>query len=454
MIARAPNSLRSALQAVAVGVLALGFPNLAQAVDVQEVISPGGITAWLVQDDTVPVTAIEFTFKGAGAGFDPEGREGTANLTAATMDEGAGPHDSVAFQNLLADKSISVSFGSGRDSFSGSFYTLNRYRDEAIELMRLALNEPRFDEEPVERIRGQIIVGLRQGETDPGSIASRVFRETIFGDHAYGRPADGTMDSVAAITVDDLNAFRAAALTKDRLLVGVVGDISPEELAPILDTVFGALPETGAPDPVPVFDGQPPSGVVIADLDVPQSTIMFAQRGLAIDDPRYYTGMVLNHILGGGSFGDRLTEEVRVKRGLAYSVYSFQHPMDKAALLRGGAGTQNARVGETVDVIRDVFADIRSNGLPDDRIADAKTYLTGSYPLRFTNSSRIAGQLTSMQYHGFPIDYIETRNGLIEAVSAEEVNALAATLLDPDGLLFVVVGRPSGVDATLPTPEG
>lgn len=454
MIARALTRFPSSLRVLVLGLLALGAPGLAHAVDVREVISPGGITAWLVQDDTVPVTAIEFTFRGAGAGFDPDGREGTASLVASTMDEGAGPHDSVAFQDLLADKSISVSFGAGRDSFSGSFYTLNRYRDEAVELLRLALNEPRFDKEPVERVRGQIIVGLRQGETDPGSIASRVFRETIFGEHDYGRPADGTPDSVAAITVEDLTTFRAAALTKDRLLVGVVGDITPEELAPILDAVFGELPDSGAADPVPAFDGAPPGGVVIADLDVPQSTIMFAQRGLAIDDPRYYAGMVLNNVLGGGSFGDRLTEEVRVKRGLAYSVYSFQHAMDKAALLRGGAGTQNARVGETVEVIREVFADIQANGLPEERIADAKTYLTGSYPLRFTNSSRIAGQLTSMQYHGFPIDYIDTRNEIIEAVTAEEVNALAATLLDPDGLLFVVVGRPSGIDATLPTPEG
>jgi zinc protease len=339
MIGMPIMSLRRPVRALAM-ILAIVVAPLgtAQAVDVREVVSPGGITAWLVQDRTVPVTAIEFTFKGAGSGFDPEGREGTGTLLAATMDEGAGPHDSAAFQDLLADQSISISFAAGRDSFSGSFYALNRYRDNAVELLRLALNEPRFDTEPVERVRGQMIVGLRQDETDPGAIASRVLRETIFDGHPYGRPSDGTPESVAAITVEDLNAYRESALTKDRLLIGVVGDITPEELAPILDTAFGALPRTGAPDPVPMFEGAPPSGVVVADLDVPQSTIMFAQPGLAVDDPRYYAGMVLNQVLGGGSFNNRLTEEVRIKRGLAYSVYSFQHAMDKAALLRGGAG--------------------------------------------------------------------------------------------------------------------
>jgi zinc protease len=455
MIGMPIMSLRRPVRALAM-ILAIVVAPLgtAQAVDVREVVSPGGITAWLVQDRTVPVTAIEFTFKGAGSGFDPEGREGTGTLLAATMDEGAGPHDSAAFQDLLADQSISISFAAGRDSFSGSFYALNRYRDNAVELLRLALNEPRFDTEPVERVRGQMIVGLRQDETDPGAIASRVLRETIFDGHPYGRPSDGTPESVAAITVEDLNAYRESALTKDRLLIGVVGDITPEELAPILDTAFGALPRTGAPDPVPMFEGAPPSGVVVADLDVPQSTIMFAQPGLAVDDPRYYAGMVLNQVLGGGSFNNRLTEEVRIKRGLAYSVYSFQHAMDKAALLRGGAGTQNARVSETLDVIRAVFAELKENGIPEDRIADAKTFLTGSYPLRFTSSSSIAGQLAAMRYHGFGIDYIDTRNDILEAVTAEQVNALAAELLDPEGLLFVVVGRPEGVEATLPMPEG
>ena len=206
--------------------------------------------------------------------------------------------------------------------------------------------------------------------------------------------------------------------------------------------------------PLPPFTGEPKPGTVVVDLDIPQSTILFAQPGLKIDDPDYYAGMVLNQVLGGGSFGDLLTEEVRVKRGLAYSVYSFQHPMDFAALWRGGAGTQNARVSETLSVIRDVLADVREKGVSADRIADAKTFITGSYPLRFTNSSRIASQLVSMQYYDFPRTYFETRNELIDAVGAEDVNALAAELLDPDALTFVIVGRPENVEATLPVPEG
>lgn len=451
---RAIFPLRALVAFALLSALALAAPPAAAEVEVEEVISPGGLTAWLVRDETIPVTAIEFTFEGGGAGHDPEGKEGTANLTAALLDEGAGDLDASAFQRRLEDQSIRLSFNAGRDGFSGSLYTLNRYRDDALDLARMALTDPRFDASAVARVRDQILVGLRQDRTDPGAIAGETLRRIVFGDHPYGDPVSGTLESVPAIEAADMRGFMADALTRDRLHIGVVGDVTPEELGPILDRLFGALPGEGRPDPTSDFAGAPPAGTAVVDLDVPQSTVLFAQPGLKIEDERYYAGMVLNYVLGGGSFSSMLTEEIRVKRGLAYSVYSFLQPMDHAALLRGGAATENARVGETVDLIRQVIADIKANGIPDARIADAKTYLTGSFPLRFTSSSRIAAQLASMQVHGFPIDYLDTRNERVEAVTPADVNALAADLLSPDALTVVVVGRPDGVDATLPAPGG
>ena len=421
-------------------------------VDVQRVESDGGIVAWLVQDDTVPGLAIEFSFALSGGGLDKPGKEGTANLVSATMDEGAGDLDSTTFQRALADQSIRLRFDAGYDGFNGSFYTLNRYRDQAVDLLRLALNEPRFDEEAVERIRRQIRSGMRQSETDPGAIAGDAMRKAILGDHRYGMPLEGTPETLATITIDDLRDFVGRGLSRDRLYIGVVGDIEPDALKPILDTVFGQLPETGAPDPMQEIKVDGPAGTIVVEQDVPQSTILFAQRGVKLEDPDFYVGMVLNHVLGGGSFSSELTKKVRVERGLAYSVYSFMQPLEHTALWRGGAGTQNARVGETIQVIRDVIADIKENGVPEERVADAKTYLTGSYPLRFTNSSSIAGQLVNMQRYKFGIDYIDTRNSFIEVVTADQVNALARELLNPDNLTFVVVGKPTDVEATLPTP--
>jgi len=417
-------------------------------VTVQEVVSPGGITAWFVRDDTVPVLALEFTFRGSGSVLDAEDREGTAALAAYTLDEGAGPYDSQAFQQALADRSISLSFDANRDGFSGSFYALNRYRADAVDLLRLALTEPRFDAEPVERIRAQMLAGLRQEASDPQTIAARAMMETLFDGHPYARPSDGRLETLPNVTPADLERFRSQALTRDRLFIGAVGDIEPDELGLILDSVFGALPMEGEEVDVPYAEGAAP-GTLVVDLDVPQTTILFSQPWIGIDDPRYFAGMILNYVLGGGSFRSILTQEIRVERGLAYSVYSFQHPMEHAALLRGGAGTQNERAGETVDLMREVLARLRDEGLRSEDIADAKTYLTGSYALRFTNSSSIASQLASMQFLNFPIDYIEIRNSLVEAVSEEDVNALAMEMLDPDSLTFVLVGRPEGVEATL-----
>lgn len=442
--------------AVISSILLLVLLSIAPAraeVKVERVESPGGIVAWLVRDVTVPVTAIEFVFADAGAAHDPAGKEGLASMAAALIDEGAGDLDSQSFQGILSDKSIKLSFSASTDSFSGSFYALNRYRDEAVNLLRLALNEPRFDDEPVGRIRGQILSGLRAEEKDPGTIAGRATAKAIYGDHPYSRPSGGTIAGVEAVTVEDMRGFVSSALAKDKLYIGVIGDITPEDLGALLDEAFGGLPEKGLADPVPEFEGAPPAGTIVIDQDVPQSTILFAQPGLKLDDPEYYAGMVLNHVLGGGSFSSELMKEVRVKRGLAYSVYSYLHPMEHAGLLRGGGGTQNPRAAETVAVIRDVFTKLKNEGLSDARIADAKTYLTGSYPLRFTNSSSIASQLASMQYYDFGIDYIDRRNGIIEAITPEDVNALARDLLDPDGLLFVIVGRPEGIKATLPAPD-
>lgn len=448
---RVSGALLPALALVAASLIAAAP---ARAVEVERVVSDKGITAWLVRDDTVPVTAMEFTFAEAGAIMDPDGMAGTANMTSALIDEGAGDMDSRAFQGKLNDLSIKLRFSAGRTDFSGSFYALNRYRDEAVEMLRLALTEPRFDEEPVARIRRQILAGLRQQQTDPGALASEALRKTLFAGHPYGDPSEGTVESVETITVEAMQDFRRKGLTRDRLHIGVVGDITPEALKPILDAAFGDLPESGPRPDVPRVEVDGPAGTVVVDQDVPQSTVFAAQRGLMLDDPDYYTGMVLNHILGGGSFESQLMQEIRVKRGLAYSVYSFLQPMEKAALLRAGLATKNESVGEAIDLVRQVFADIKQNGVSEQQVADAKTYITGSYPLRFTNTSSIADQLVAMQRYDFGIDYIDRRNDLIEAVSHEDVNRLAAELLMPERLTFIAVGKPQGVEATLPVPDG
>ncbi len=424
----------------------------AQAVDIKEVVSPKGVKAWLVEDDTADLISVDFLFRG-GASLDPEDKIGLAELAASTLDEGAGDLDSAAFRRLLDDKSITLGFSAGRDAFSGSFRTLNRYRDEAVELLRLALTEPRFDADAVERIRGQILIGLERNKTSPNARAGNALAKLVFGDDPYGRPGGGTIGGIKAVTTDDLRAFASRMLTRERLIVGVVGNITAEELAPLLDKAFGDLPATGSiPDLAPATAASEAS-VVVLDQNLPQSVVMLAQPGIDRLDEDYYAAFVVNFVLGGGGFGSRLTTEVREKRGLAYSTYAYMIDRQRAALIVAGVSTRNDAVADSIALIKAEWAKIRETGITEEELQNAKTYLTGSYPLRFTTMSQIAGALTGIQYYGLGIDYIDRRNGFIEAVTLEEANRVAKALYDPEALTVVVVGRPEGVTPTRDAPD-
>jgi len=424
----------------------------AHAVEVQRIVSPGGVEAWLVEDHSNPIIALDLAFRG-GAALDPAGKEGLANLVSGLIDEGAGELDSQAFQSLLQNLSIGLSFSAGQDNFNGDLTTLTENRDTAFDLLRLALTAPRFDTEPVERIRAQILAGLAQQIEDPDWIAGRTMGVLQFPDHPYGRPVNGTAESLGNITRDDLQDFVATRFTRDRLAIGVVGDITPEELAVYLDKTFRGLPAEGTPlkiaDTEPAAHGE----VVVVERDVPQSIVQLAQQGIARDDPDYYAAYLVNYIFGGGGFASRLYAEVREKRGLAYSVYSYLYPMDHAALLQGGVATRNGRVGESLQIIREEWRRMSQEGPTAQEVADAKTYLTGSFPLRFSSSGRIASMLVAMQIEDLGIDYLERRNSLIEAVTPEDTRRVARRLYDPDSLTVVIVGRPDGITPTRAAPE-
>ncbi|MDX1541269.1 MAG: pitrilysin family protein [Geminicoccaceae bacterium] len=433
------------------GLLVAGAVAMTAALDVraepasprvEEVVSPGGIKAYLLHEPMLPFLSLSLHFKG-GAALDPAGKEGLAWMLSGLLDEGAGELDSQAFRTELEDKAIRLSFDAGRDEFTGQLRTLTEHRERAFELLGLALSEPRFDDEPVERIRSQVQADLRRRSEDPDYISSLTWFETAFPDHPYGRPVRGTVESVAEIGTADLERFVQDRLVKDQLTVGVAGDVTAEELGPLLDQAFGALPESG--QPIEVATTEPAvAGTIVVRKPLPQSQVMFGEGGLPRDDPDYYAAYVANHILGGGGFTSRLTDEVREKRGLAYSVYSYLYPNDFAPLWLGGAGTDSTRVGESIEIIKAEIARIAAGEVTQEELDDAKTYLTGSFPLRLTSNDRIAGMLVGMQVHDLGPDYIDRRNELIEAVTLDDVRRVAGRLYDPEALLTVVVGDPAG----------
>ncbi|GHG82091.1 M16 family metallopeptidase [Pseudodonghicola xiamenensis] len=418
----------------------------AAAVKVQEITSPGGIKAWLVEDHSIPFTALDLRFRG-GTSLDAPGKRGAVNLMTGLLEEGAGDLDAQAYARKLEGLAASFNFDADADTVSISAQMLTENRDQAMELLRQTLLAPRFDPTAIERVRAQVLSGLRSDAKDPNAIASEAFRKATYGDHPYGSDGAGTEGSVGDLTRDDLIAAHAEVFARDRMYVAAVGDITPEALGQFLDTLLGELPETGAPLPEKAkvtIDG----GTTVIPFETPQSVALFGQPGIKRDDPNFFAAYILNTILGGGSFESRLMKEVRVKRGLTYGVYSYLVPRDLAAVYMGSVASSNDKMAEAVQVIRNVWADTQAHGVTGKELEDAKTYLTGAYPLRFDGNQRIASILVGMQMDALPIDYIATRNDKINAVTLEDVNRVAARLLKPDQLHFVVVGEPEGLETS------
>lgn len=430
------------IRTVFAAVLLLAAPARAE-VPIQEVTSPGGITAWLVEDHNIPFTALEIQFKG-GSSLEAPDKRGVVNLMTATLEEGAGTLDSKGFAEARDALAANISFDSGADSVGVSAKFLTENRDQVIDLLHDALVNPRFDQDAVDRVREQVLSNLRANEKDPGTIASERFDALAFGDHPYGSTGDGTIATVTALTRDDVLAAHKGALARDRVFVAAAGDITAEELGKLLDRLLGDLPATGAPQPG-AAEWKLPPGVTVVDFPTPQSTVFFGELGIPRDDPDFFPAFVLNEVIGGGRFTARLMTEVREKRGLTYGIGTYLVNMEHADMLLGQFSASNDKVAEAIKVVKDQWGKIVTEGVTPEELEATKTYLTGSYPLRFDGNGPIASILVGMQMDGMPIDYATARNARIEAVTMEDIKRVAARLIRPEALQFVVVGQPEGM---------
>ena len=426
---------------VATGLAMASLPSAPShaAAKIQHLISPGGIEAWFVQDSTVPLIAMEYAFRG-GAAQDPAGKSGVGNIVADTLDEGSGDLDSSTFHERLDRRAIELSFSSTRDAFRGSLRMLKDNKDEAFELLRMSLTSPHFDGADVERIRSQVISNLRGETTNPSALAGRKFLEMAYGDHPYGRQANGTLESVPKIEIADLKDYVRRVLARDTLKIAVVGDVDPATLGALLDKTFGGLPAKASLMPVPDIEAAKPPERAFIPLDVPQTVVTFGGPGVTRHDPNFMAAYVVNHILGGGGLSSRLYHEVREKRGLAYSVYESLLWMDHSALFVGNTGTRADRAGETVDAINKEIRRIAEDGPTQTELDEAKSYLKGSQMLALDTSSKLAAALLQYQLDKLPIDYIEKRNAIVDAVTLDDAKK-AAQRLWGQGLLTVIVGR-------------
>jgi zinc protease len=410
----------------------------AAAAKIERVVSPGGIEAWLVRDATLPLIALNFAFVG-GSAEDPTDKPGVGYMVSSLLDDGAGEFDAKAFQQRVEENAVELRFSVTQDYFYGSIRLLRERQDASFDLLRLALNQPRFDADAIGRVREQILSSLRRETTEPGSIANRTWWRTAFPNHPYGRPSNGTQTSIPTVSADDLRAYAGRVLTRDTLKVTAVGDIDAETLGKTLDRVFGALPATGARSLVPDASMHDGGRRIVVQLNVPQSVVRMGSVGIMRKDPDFIPAYVVNHILGGGSFSSRLYDEIREKRGLAYGVYSYLMPMRRSAMFMASTQTQAESTREALELIEAQIARMANEGPTAEELAKAKAYLKGSYALNFDTSTKIANVLLQNQLDELGIDYIEKRNALMDAVTIEDARRVAKRLAQ-NGMLVTVVG--------------
>ncbi len=423
--------------------------SAAPVAPVERVVTPAGIEIWYVREANIPVISVSLGFRG-GTALDPADKSGLANFALGLLDEGAGDMDSLAFQQAVVNRAIQLSGDASRDMVTVSLQTISRHRDEAFGLLGLALGDAHFAAEPVERVRLQILNTLADEERSPRSIAARDWFRDVFAEHPYSRRANGTEEAVRAITPADLKAWAKGRFARDNLIVGASGDVAPEEIARLVDIALAGLPAEAATAAVPEAAFPAAGATRVVRMPLMQSIVVFGLPGIKRDDADFYAGYVMNYILGGGGFTSRLYQEVREKRGLAYSVYSYLAPLEHAGLYMGGVATRNDGVAEVLDIIRAEIARLAEHNISAEELAMAKQYLTGAFPLRLDTSGKVARILVQMQFEDLGIDYLVRRNGYIEAVTLDDTARAARRLLDPERMRVVVVGDPENLAADGP----
>jgi zinc protease len=415
--------------------------STALALTVDQVVSTNGVRAWLVEEHSKPLIVIRFAFVG-GAAQDPRGKEGLATIVSDLLTEGAGDLSAEAFKEQLSGLGARLSVSSARDAVYGGLETLSGRLGPSAELLKLALVSPRFDPEAVDRVRAQRLTDLALAANIPSSVALDRWYVEAFRGQAYGRPVNGTPESVQRLTNGDVKTQHARLLAKDVLEVVIVGDIGKGAASEILDLIFGDLPAKVQLVPLERVEPRPLQAPVVVTQGQPLATAAFGLASLSPDDPDFPALQVLNQVIGSGDFDSRLIEEIRVKRGLTYAIKTSLVSDSVTSVLIGGLSTRNETMGAALAVLRDVLASMARDGPTPAQFENAKRYLTGSFLLDFDSNAKVASSLLAIRLDGHGPGYLRTRNQEIERVTIEDVRRVARDVLKTDRLIVTIVGRP------------
>ncbi|MBV9992326.1 MAG: insulinase family protein [Alphaproteobacteria bacterium] len=426
------------MRALLIGAMVALAPLGAQAFGAKQLKLAKGEEVWFAEDHTLPMVALVASFP-AGSSYDPPGKNGLASFAASMMDEGAANTNSRAFHDALADRAIQLSVQTDRDWTVVTLVTLSANAKDAFKLLAMALAKPRFDGDAIARVRTQMLQNLAQQDEDPSEVAAREFNRVFFGGHPYAHSTDGDPAGLNAINRIDLKNFAASHWVHGGLKIAAAGDLTAAQLADIVKATFGPLGAKQPPLPSRAARLGAP-GIHVVKMDVPQPNAVFGLPGVIRSDKDFLPAYVANYILGGGGFASRLTADVREKKGLTYDISTELSDLRRAGAIEGLVATRADAMQETLDTVRETMTRFADQGPTPQELADAKTYLTGSFPRAFASNQGTASQLSAFQRAGLSVDYVAKRNGLINAITLDDVKRVAKKLFDPGKLTVVVAG--------------
>lgn len=431
-----------ALRILAAFVAAAAFMSGAAraALPIEHWTTANGARVYFVRADSIPMLDVSLDFD-AGSRLDPAGRAGLASVANAMLARGAGGLDESAISEGFARIGAQRGGGAGDDRASVTLRTLTSEPelDGALALLARVVAHPDFPAAVLAREKERSIQAIREAETKPETIAQRAFDRAMYGDHPYG--AHATPESVASITRDDLVAFHRGYYDARSAVVSMIGAISRERAQAIAEQLTRELPPGGVARVVgPVA---PPQQAIERRIEHPstQSHILIGQPSIARGDPDFFPLLVGNYVLGGGGFVSRLYEEVREKRGLAYSVYSYFAPMLQQGPFTIGLQTQRDQTAVALGVVRETLARFLRDGPTEAELAAAKANLVGGFALRIDSNRKILDNLAVIGFYRLPLDYLDRWTARVEQVTLDEVRAAFARHVRADALVTVVVGN-------------
>ena len=410
------------------------------ALEYKELKTEDGIKIWWVKDESLPIISISFSFNG-GSYLDVKGKEGTAYLMTALLDEGTKNFSSSEYKIAMKSNGMNLSFSTARDRIGGNFQIISTQKSKGFELFYEAVNFPAFNYEEIEKVKKQIVSSIKIDNSDVSSVADRKFDEFFFGSHNFSRTIKGSQESIERISRKDLVAYHKNVFAKENIVIGVSGNIGEKEVKRYISMVFGNLPSVGNQIKISTFNSLK-VGEEVFKMDTPQTTVMFGQPGISRTEKNYFVARIANYILGGGGFQSRLYKEIREKRGLVYSIYSYLDSYTVDGVIVGGFQTRNHSVMDTIEMVKEEWSKINSLGVTARELEDAKTYYKGSFARNLTSSLSIANLLKIVQYYNLGNDYFAMRDKIIDDITLEQINNLISNLVDSDKLFFMIVGKP------------